>query len=259
MSASTSPTGLTTTSASVSTHVDARPPAAIELRNVTSGYGHTTILRDVSLSIPTGQVTALLGPNGAGKTTLLKTISGLIKPTSGSVFLDNDDVTSKSPNQRAQRGLCHIPEGRGIFRRLSVRQNLLLQSNKGEEQRAIELAAEAFPILGKRIDQQAGTLSGGEQQMLAMARTYVREQRFILVDEASLGLAPLLVDSIFTFLHRLVEERKVTLLIVDQFVNRALEMATTAYILRHGALAYEGTAEELRGRDVFSEYLGSTH
>jgi branched-chain amino acid transport system ATP-binding protein len=229
---------------------------AIELVNVSSGYGSTIILRNVSISVPAGSVTALLGPNGAGKTTLLKTISGLIRPVSGVVLIDGKNVTKQSPNQRAGLGLCHIPEGRGIFRRLSVRQNLMLQANKGEEKRAIELAADAFPILGKRIDQLAGTLSGGEQQMLAMARTYVRDQRVILVDEASLGLAPLLVDSIFAFLHRLVEERNVSLLIVDQFVDRALAMASKAYILRHGELAFEGTAAELRGRDVFSEYLG---
>jgi branched-chain amino acid transport system ATP-binding protein len=233
-------------------------PSAIELRGVTSGYGSTTILRNISFTVPMGSVTALLGPNGAGKTTLLKTISGLIAPTVGSVVLDGIDVTKESPNQRANRGLCHIPEGRGIFRRLSVRQNLMLQANKGDESRAIELASEAFPVLGQRIDQIAGTLSGGEQQMLAMARTYVRDQRFILVDEASLGLAPLLVDSIFSFLHRLVEERKVSLVIVDQFVDRALAMASKAYILRHGELAFEGPASELHGRDVFKEYLGSS-
>jgi branched-chain amino acid transport system ATP-binding protein len=231
--------------------------AAIAVDGVTSGYGPTTILRNVSLQVPAGSVTALLGPNGAGKTTLLKTISGLIRPDSGTVHLGGTDVTKMSPNQRAGLGLCHIPEGRGIFRRLTVKQNLLLQSAKGEEEKAIALASEAFPILGKRINQQAGTLSGGEQQMLAMARTYVRDQRFILVDEASLGLAPLLVDSIFEFLHRLVQERKVSLLIVDQFVQRALNMASTAYILRHGEIAFSGSAEKLRNQDVFAEYLGT--
>lgn len=230
---------------------------AIDVVGVTSGYDQTTILRNVSLQVPAGSVTALLGPNGAGKTTLLKTISGLIKPTDGYVYLGGTDVTEMSPSQRARLGLCHIPEGRGIFRRLTVKQNLLLQSAKGEEEKAIALASEAFPILGKRINQQAGTLSGGEQQMLAMARTYVRDQRFILVDEASLGLAPLLVDSIFEFLHRLVQERKVSLLIVDQFVQRALTMASTAYILRHGEIAFAGSAEELRNQDVFAEYLGT--
>ena len=230
---------------------------AVELRGVTSGYGETTILRNVSMTVPAGTVTALLGPNGAGKTTLLKTISGLLKPTTGQILLDGEDVSALEPNQRAARGLCHIPEGRGIFRRLTVRQNLLLQSDKGQEERAIELARDAFPVLGERLGQQAGTLSGGEQQMLAIARAYVCEQRVILVDEASLGLAPLLVDSIFEFLRRLVAERNATLLIVDQFVQRALGMATKAYILRHGELSFEGTAAELRDTDVFAEYLGA--
>jgi branched-chain amino acid transport system ATP-binding protein len=231
---------------------------AIELRNVTSGYGHTTILRDISISVPAGSVTALIGPNGAGKTTLLKTISGLLIPSAGSVHLDGEDVTALAPNQRAAKGLCHIPEGRGIFRRLTVKQNLMLQADKGSEARAIELAADAFPILGERVNQLAGTLSGGEQQMLAIARTYVRDQKVILVDEASLGLAPLLVGSIFDFLHRLVQERNVSLLIVDQFVQRALAMASKAYVLRHGEMSFEGSAEQLRDTDVFAEYLGGS-
>ena len=230
---------------------------AVELRNVVSGYGSTTILRDVSLAVPAGTVVALLGPNGAGKTTLLKTISGLLRPTAGSVWLGGVDATTLSPNKRAGHGLCHIPEGRGIFRRLTVRQNLALQADKGQETKAFDLAADAFPVLGQRLNQQAGTLSGGEQQMLAMARTYVRDQRIILVDEASLGLAPILVDSIFAFLRRLVEERNVSLLIVDQFVHRALDMASSAYILRHGEIAFEGSAEAFKNRDIFSEYLGT--
>jgi branched-chain amino acid transport system ATP-binding protein len=235
---------------------DVTATPAIQLQNITAGYGHTTILRNISLTVPAGSVTALLGPNGAGKTTLLKTISGLITPTQGSVHVSGVDVTAQSPNKRASNGLCHIPEGRGIFRRLTVRQNLQLQCDKGKEKQAFEMATDAFPILGQRIDQIAGTLSGGEQQMLAMARTYVREQKVILVDEASLGLAPLLVDSIFEFLHRMVRERNVSLLIVDQFVNRALGMATTAYILRHGEIGFEGDAKELRNQDVFAEYMG---
>jgi branched-chain amino acid transport system ATP-binding protein len=242
-------------------HANSDPNSAfaIDVQTVTSGYAETTILRGVSLQVPSGTVVALLGPNGSGKTTLLKTISGLIKPSAGSVRLAGEDVTSLSPNQRAAKGLCHIPEGRGVFRRLTVRQNLLLQSNRGEEKKALELAADAFPVLGQRLNQQAGTLSGGEQQMLAIARTYVKDQRIILVDEASLGLAPLLVGAIFEFLHRLVEERKVSLLIVDQFVQRALAMSTTAYIMRHGEIAFSGSAEELRDQDVFAEYLGASH
>ena len=146
---------------------------ALELRDVSGGYGHTTVLRGVNLTVPASSVTALLGPNGAGKTTLLKTVSGLLRPTAGSVLIDGHDVTKLSPSQRAARGVCHIPEGRGVFRGLTVRDNLIMQSVKGSEADAIERATEVFPILGKRLQQTAGTLSGGEQQMLAMARAYV--------------------------------------------------------------------------------------
>ena len=223
---------------------------------MSGGYGHTTVLRGVNLTVPASSVTALLGPNGAGKTTLLKTVSGLLRPTAGAVLIDGHDVTKLSPSQRAARGVCHIPEGRGVFRGLTVRDNLIMQSLKGSEADAIERATEVFPILGKRLQQTAGTLSGGEQQMLAMARAYVRSPRLILVDEASLGLAPLIVASIFEFLHQLAQQG-VALLVVDQFVTRALDMANTAYILGRGEITYTGSAEELMGRDVFKEYLGN--
>jgi branched-chain amino acid transport system ATP-binding protein len=231
-------------------------PPALQLHGVVSGYGANTVLRGVSVTVPAASVTALLGPNGAGKTTLLKTVSGLIRPTSGSVAIDGEDVTRLSPNRRTARGLCHIPEGRGIFRALTVRDNLIMQSVKGDEADAVQRATEAFPILGDRLHQIAGTLSGGEQQMLAMARAYVRDPRLILVDEASLGLAPLVVDAIFQFLHGLAQQGA-ALLIVDQFVTRALEMASNAYLLSRGEITYAGSAEDLMQRDVFREYLGN--
>lgn len=236
---------------------DAGDAPALRLVGVEAGYEHTTVLRDVSLTVPAGGVTALLGPNGAGKSTLLKTVSGLLRPSSGSVELYGTDVTKLAPHQRARRGVCHIPEGRAIYKNLTVRENLLMQCEQGTEERAIELASDAFPVLGERLGQLAGTLSGGEQQMLAMSRTYVRDQRLILVDEASLGLAPFLVDQIFDFLHRLVQEKSIALLIVDQFVARALDMAETAYVLARGEIVFDGTATELAGRDIFETYLGS--
>ena len=231
-------------------------PPALELRDITSGYGHTMVLRGVNLTVPAASVTALLGPNGAGKTTLLKTVSGLLQPDSGSVVIDGEDVTRLSPYRRTARGVCHIPEGRGVFRGLTVRDNLIMQSAKGSEVHALERATEVFPILGDRLQQTAGTLSGGQQQMLAMARAYVREPRLILVDEASLGLAPVVVSSIFDFLHQL-SQQGVALLIVDQFVTRALEMASTAYVLGRGEITYTGSAQELMERDVFKEYIGN--
>jgi branched-chain amino acid transport system ATP-binding protein len=230
---------------------------ALVVRDLQSGYDQTTVIRSLTLTLRAGAVTALLGPNGAGKTTLLKTISGVLKPTAGSIELFGQDVTRLSPNKRAALGLCHIPEGRGIFRSLTVRENLMMQSVPGTEAASIERAAEVFPILGKRIGQTAGTLSGGEQQMLAMARAYVRDPKLILVDEASLGLAPLVVDSIFDFIQRLAE-RGTALLIVDQFVARALDMASDAFLLSRGEIAFEGSAAQLRGRDVFKEYLGTS-
>ena len=231
-------------------------PAALELRNVEAGYERTTILRDLSLVVPAGEVTALLGPNGAGKTTLLRTVSGFLPCTRGSVSMFGQDVTKAAPFKRFAAGLCHVPEGRGIFRSLTVRENLNMQARKGAETEAVERATSVFPFLGERLSQQAGTLSGGQQQMLAMAAAYVRSPRLILVDEASLGLAPLVVDEIFEFL-RSVTGKGTALLIVDQFVTRALEMATRAYVLRRGQLVYSGKAKDLLDGDVFSRYMGS--
>jgi branched-chain amino acid transport system ATP-binding protein len=233
------------------------PPAVLELEGVVAGYGSTTVLRGVTLTVPQGTVVALLGPNGAGKSTLLKTVSGLVRPTAGSITFSGNDISSLPPNRRARAGLCHIPEGRGIYKRLTVRENLVMQSEAGDEKGAMARAAEAFPILGQRINQLAGTLSGGEQQMLSMARAYTRRQRLILVDEASLGLAPIIVDEIFEFLQRIVSEGDTSLLIVDQFVHRALDMAHTAYVLNRGEITVSGTAEELKDMDVFSEYMST--
>lgn len=231
--------------------------AALQLSGVVAGYDSTTVLRGVDLTVPAGKVVALLGPNGAGKSTLLKTISGLVRPTAGTVRLFGEDVSTLAPNRRARLGLCHIPEGRGVYKRLTVRENLVMQSEAGDEVGAIARAAEAFPILGKRIGQLAGTLSGGEQQMLSMARAYTRQQKLILVDEASLGLAPIIVDEIFKFLRRIVSEQGASLLIVDQFVHRALDMADMAYVMNRGEITVSGSSDELRGMDVFAEYMGT--
>ena len=228
---------------------------ALELRGITAGYAGTTIVRKIDLAVPKGTVVALLGPNGAGKSTLLKTVSGLIRPTAGSVHLEGLDVSKLAPYQRAGLGLCHIPEGRGVFRSLTVRENLRLQAEPGGEDDAAARCIAAFPILGERIDQIAGTLSGGQQQMLAMARAYARSPRLVLVDEASLGLAPIIVDEIFAFLSTITSQGS-SLLIVDQFVSRALAMASTAYVLARGEITFAGTAAELRDGDVFTRYLG---
>jgi len=231
-----------------------RPPA-LAVDDLHCGYGDTAVLRGVSLSVPAGAVVALLGPNGAGKTTFLRAVSGLIRPTSGMVRFEGDDVTSWKPHRRSANGMCHVPEGRGVYRGLSVRDNLTMQARKGAEREALDRAVEAFPILGERMDQLAGTLSGGQQQMLAMAVAHVRDPRLLLVDEASLGLGPIVVDEIFSFLERCTT-LGASLLIVDQFVHRALAMARTAYVLNRGTIAFEGRAAALLGSDLFEQYLG---
>lgn len=232
------------------------PAPALEISGLRTGYGRTIILRDLSLTVPAGQVTALLGPNGAGKTTLLRAACGFLPAMSGNLRLFGEDVTRVAPHRRFARGLCHVPEGRGIFRSLTVRENLSMQAAKGTEKESLERASAAFPILRERLNQLAGTLSGGQQQMLAMAAAYVRNPRLVLVDEASLGLAPLVVDEIFGFMQRLTTEGS-SLLIVDQFAARALEMAATAYVLRRGEMVYQGSAADLLKGDLFSQYLGT--
>ncbi len=229
---------------------------ALSMKGITSGYGTTTIVRNIDLNIEAGSVTALLGPNGAGKSTLLKTMSGLIRPMSGSVMIDGHDVSSLAPNKRANLGLCHIPEGRGIFPSMTVKENLELQAKPGEQSIAIEKGIAAFPILGERLMQRAGTMSGGQQQMLSMARAYTQNPRVILVDEGSLGLAPIVVDEIFSFLAG-VAAAGAALLIVDQFVARALALATSAYVMTRGEIVFAGTSAELQRSDVFERYLGT--
>ena len=227
---------------------------ALQVTGLRTGYGRTVVLRDLSLTVPAGQATALLGPNGAGKSTLLRAVCGFLPAMSGTVHLFGEDVTKLAPYRRFAKGLCHIPEGRGIFRSLTVRENLVMQSGKAGEAEAVDRAAAAFPILRERLTQTASTLSGGQQQMLAMAAAYVRNPSLVLVDEASLGLAPILVDEIFEFLRRLTEEGG-SLLLVDQFATRALAMANSVFILRRGQLSYSGDAQTLMSSDVFAHYV----
>jgi branched-chain amino acid transport system ATP-binding protein len=229
---------------------------ALEVRGLEVGYGNTVVLRDVSIVVPKGSVVALLGPNGAGKSTLLRAISGLLRANRGAILLDGEDITAAKRHRRAEAGLCHVPEGRGIYPELTVRENLRMQSRRGRERESIERAAAAFPVLGDRLRQRGGTLSGGEQQMLALAAAYVRDPSLVLVDEASLGLAPIVVDEIFAFLRERAADGT-SILIVDQFATRALEMATTAYVLRKGQVAFDGAADALLRSDLFAHYLGA--
>ncbi len=227
----------------------------LEVEGLTAGYGEVAVLRDVSLRCDTGTVVALLGPNGAGKTTLLRTVSGFLRPTSGTVRLGGQDITDWKPTKIARAGVCHIPEGRGIFPSLTLRDNLYLFAPKGRVDEAIERAASSFPVLGKRLKQTAGSLSGGEQQMLAVVRAYLTDPKLVLVDEASMGLAPLVVDGLFEFLTSIAKSGT-TLLIVEQYVSKALELADTVCLLNHGSIAYSGPASELTSDEIFERYLG---
>jgi branched-chain amino acid transport system ATP-binding protein len=227
-----------------------------ELRNIRAGYGATKVLHDVSLKVPSGSIVALLGANGAGKTSLLRVASGILRPASGSLILNGEDVTRFSSHRLVSKGVCHVPEGRGVFPSLTVRENLLVQSPRGEERQAVDRAVHAFPRLGERLGQVARTMSGGEQQMLALARAYVQHPSVVLLDEVSMGLAPKLVDEIFEFLALLARE-KVSMLLVEQYVTRALDVADYVYLLNRGEVAFAGEPSELSGDAVFAQYVGA--
>jgi branched-chain amino acid transport system ATP-binding protein len=246
---------------------------SLEVRQASAAYGSTTVLRDITLTVPPGRVVALIGPNGAGKTTLLRLCSGLLPASTGRLLLDGDDVTAATPHELVARGVCHVPEGRGIFPSLSVRENLSLYRRgdpgvrgvpgrnrvrgvPGRNGQSLDRAVDAFPRLGERLDQVAGTMSGGEQQMLALARTLVTSPRYVLLDEVSMGLAPRVVEEIFEFLRRLAEQG-VALLLVEQYVQQALAMADLVYILRKGRVAFAGEPDELDVDALAAEYLGA--
>ncbi len=226
----------------------------LKLERVTAGYGPTTVLWDVDLEVPASSVVALLGPNGAGKTTLLRAASGLLSPSEGHVYMGGEDVTGRRMDQMARNGMCHIPEGRGIFPSLSVRENIILFSPRGRQNECLEQSATAFPELATRFRQTAGSLSGGEQQMLALVRAYISSPKLVLVDEASIGLAPLVVDRIFQFLAAIAKDGT-ALLVVEQYVHRALDLADHIYILNRGRVVFDGTPSQVRDEDIFDRYL----
>jgi branched-chain amino acid transport system ATP-binding protein len=227
----------------------------LEIAGVDAGYGQAAVLRSVDLQVRPGSVVALLGANGAGKTTTLRVASGLIRPSKGFVTLDGSDMTRAPTHRRAKAGLCLIPEGRGIFRSLTVRDNLELQIPPWASSQTIEPALSAFPVLRPRLGQVAGSLSGGEQQMLAMSRAYLSEPKVVLLDEVSMGLAPLIVDQIFDSMRQLAATN-VALVVVEQFVNRALEMADDAALMRRGEIVWRGPASEVDEEALTSSYLG---
>jgi branched-chain amino acid transport system ATP-binding protein len=228
----------------------------LELRGITAGYGGHTVLRDVTLVIPDHSVVALLGPNGAGKTTLLRVASGLLRPSAGRVLLDGTDVTGWPPHRLARAGVCHVPEGRGIFRSLSVRDNIRLQANAEACGAPIPAAEGAFPRLGERLGQRADTMSGGEQQMLALTRAYTSGAGTVLLDEVSMGLAPKIIDEIFGYLQALAAAGA-ALLLVEQYVARALALADFVYVLQKGRVQFVGESHELGEERILASYLGA--
>jgi branched-chain amino acid transport system ATP-binding protein len=233
----------------------------LSLLNVESAYGPIKAIRGVSLQVRRGEIATVLGSNGAGKTTILKTISGIIDPRKGSVEFKGENITAKDPAYIVQRGLMHVPEGREVFPLLSVRNNLLMGAYTRRDRDTIERDIEAvfgyFPILRERADQDAGLLSGGQQQMLAISRALMASPELILLDEPSLGLSPKLTQEIFEIVVRINRERGTTILLVEQNANMALNAADYGYVLENGRIVMEDTCANLREKEDIKEfYLG---
>ena len=227
----------------------------LSLKKITAGYGEISILKDVSMDLFSGQIYALLGPNGGGKSTTLKVCSGQLLPTKGELIIAGKVMTGSEPNALARAGICTIPEGKGIFPNLTVRENLLMMTSSGATIEAIEqFTYQRFPQLSSRTKQLAGTLSGGEQQMLAMSRALSTDPAILLLDELSMGLAPLIVGQLYEIVQQIAEEG-VAILVVEQFANTVLEIATTAGIMTHGKLTKEGTPSDIQ-KDLKHAYLG---
>ncbi|MHB8220624.1 MAG: ABC transporter ATP-binding protein [Acidimicrobiales bacterium] len=231
---------------SVSTGAAGPPVAALTMSGVRASYGRIEVLHGVDLTVPAGSVFALLGPNGAGKSTLLKVASGRVRPTAGTVDTGGILPRKRTPEALARSGLCSIPEGRGIFPNLSVRDNLRMWTYCGGVTRseAEARAFERFPRLAERRRQLAGTLSGGEQQMLAISRALVGSPRLLLLDEISMGLAPLVVAELYELVVQIAADG-VTVVVVEQFVTTALAVASRAAIMVHGRVLREGTPDEM--------------
>jgi branched-chain amino acid transport system ATP-binding protein len=230
--------------------------AVLELRGISAGYGETTVLRELALEVGRGQVVALFGPNGAGKTTALRVAAGLLGPQLGTVLIDGVDARRRPPHARARLGICMIPEGRGIFPGLTVRENLRLQVPPWAKDTSLDRPLQAFPILGKRINQRAGSMSGGEQQMLALSRCWLSDPACVLLDEVSMGLAPRVVEEIYVVLTQLAASGT-ALLIVEQHVDRALALADRIHLLDRGRTAFSGQAQAIDRDELIRGYLGT--
>ncbi len=229
----------------------------LELRGITGGYGRIQVLHGVDLAVPEGTVFALLGPNGAGKTTTLRVAAGLHEPTGGLLLLGGHKVNGAKPEDLARRGLCTVPEGRGVFPNLTVRENLQMATFTGVSLDKIEtIAYERFPRLGERRNQLSGTMSGGEQQMLAMARALATDPALLLLDELSMGLAPLVVAELYQLVAELADTG-VSILVVEQFARTVLGVADVAAIMVNGRVTRVGAPAELE-EELSTAYLGAT-
>ncbi|MQA41714.1 ABC transporter ATP-binding protein [Rugamonas aquatica] len=236
----------------------------LSISNLQASYGKVEVLHGISLDVPKGKLVTLIGSNGAGKTTTMRAISGMLKPKGGTVTLDGKDITGADSHKIARAGLAHSPEGRRVFASMTVTDNLLLGAfprftrarPRGDIKHDLEKALELFPRLKERQTQLAGTLSGGEQQMLAMARAVMLNPEVILLDEPSMGLAPILVEEVFKIISRLKSEG-VTMLLVEQFAAAALNVADYGYVLENGTISVHGPAESLKtDPKVIAAYLG---
>jgi len=233
----------------------------LELQSVESYYGKIQALKGISLEVPDGAIVAILGANGAGKSTTLKTVSGLIQPARGQILFEGQAIQQAPPHKIVRMGICQVPEGRDIFMGLTVQENLKMgaftRKDTREVQQRLERIYASFPILKERTRQQAGTLSGGEQQMLAIARGLMSNPKLMLLDEPSLGLAPLMVEEIFRIIKE-INQKGVTILLVEQNANIALQTAQYGYVMETGNIALEDTAENLIRNDyVRRVYLGA--
>ena len=237
--------------------------AILKIDNLESYYGPIMAIRGVSLEVHKGQIVTVLGANGAGKTTLLKTISGIMDPEKGSISLDGEFIQGLEPDKVVRKGVTHVPEGRELFPLLSVEDNLMMGAYTRKDTEAIaqdlEIVYDYFPILRDRRGQEAGTLSGGQQQMVAIGRGLMARPKIMLLDEPSLGLSPLLVKEIFTIVKRLNTEQGVTMIVVEQNAKVALDLAHFGYVMELGRIVMDGEAEKLAAsKDIQEFYLGQS-
>lgn len=233
----------------------------LKIDNINTYYGHIHALKGISLEVKQGEIISLIGANGAGKSTTLLSISGLEKPRSGSITFDGQDLTALTPDKIVNLGITQAPEGRRIFPNMTILENLelgaFLRNDKKQIKKDIEFMYSLFPILGERKGQMGGTLSGGEQQMLTISRALMMEPKLLLLDEPSLGLAPIIVQQIFDIIKRVNKEHNITVFLVEQNANQALKISDRGYVLQNGLITKSDTGENLlKDDDVRKAYLG---